>query len=71
MPDAITVTGSTGPAVVMTTKTFTGVKRVDVELDRQVVHLTLVDGRILDFDLNPIATVTYTIASHVATISMT
>ena len=70
MPDQITVTGSTGPTVVNTAKVFSGVKGVNVQLDRQVVSLTQANGTVLDFDLNPIATVTYTIASHVATIAL-
>jgi len=70
MPDQITVTGSTGPTSVVTARAFPGVKNINFNLAAQVLSITDATGRIIDIDLYGVATVTYTVASHLATVSV-
>lgn len=70
MPDNITVTAKTGPAVTVTSKVFTGVKKVEFDLVAQVLKVTDADGKIFDFDLYGTTTVTYSVTAHVATIAV-
>lgn len=71
MPDQITATGSTGPTSVVSARVFSAPKGINFNLAGQV--LTIIDsaGKIIDLDLYSVATVTYTVASHLATISIT
>lgn len=70
MPDNITVTAKTGPAVTATSRVFTGVKKVEFDLEKQVLHVTDSDNRVWDYDLYGSTTVTYTVASHIATVAV-
>lgn len=67
----VTVTTDIGPAIQLTTKVFNGVTKINVDLAGEVLSLTLSDGRIIDLDLDSIATVSWTIASNVHTVSFT
>lgn len=74
MPDKITVTASTGPVSVMTATVFQNLKSMFVDVARQVVTIVYTDSagqtKTVEFDLYPVATVTYTVSSHLATIAM-
>jgi hypothetical protein len=69
MADQITVTSKTGPAIAVTAAVLTNVTDIQFKLDRQVLQITT-NGQIKEFDLYLIATVTYTISSHVATVTV-
>lgn len=71
MPDKITVTGTLGADVDTTSLVFNNVKRLLFDVDRQVLSITYLNGntdKTADFDLFLVATVTYSIATHVATV---
>lgn len=67
-----TVTGQTGPALTETAKVYANVKRIDFEIDRNVLHLTLANGIIHDIDYQLTTTVTWTItgANGIATVTI-
>ena len=67
----VTVTTDIGPAVQLTSKVFSGVTQINVDLAGEVFYLTLSDGKIISLDLDSIATVSWTIASNVHTVSFT
>lgn len=70
--DLVTVAGATGPGLTLASRQFNDVSSVHVDFDKQVLTLTRRGGfGPLEVDLYGITTVTYTIASHVATVSMT
>lgn len=67
----ITVTGKVGPEVTLTAKAFEDVKELKFDLVRQVLEITCGSPtRIIHIDLYTIATVTYTIATRVATVAV-
>lgn len=71
MPDKITITGTLGPDIDTTSLVFNNVQRLLFDVARQVLSITYLDGnteKTADFDLYLVATVTYTIATHVATV---
>lgn len=67
----VTVTGKTGPGLTETSKLYNNVTRVNIDLLKQVVQISYdyPNVKIEEFDLAQIATVTYTIASQIATIA--
>ena len=70
MPSAnITVTSKTGPGSTVTSLALANVREINFNVAKQV--LTVVDdsGVSKDFDLYGTTTVTYTIASRVATVA--
>jgi len=67
----VTVTTDIGPAIQLTSKVFNGVTQINVDLAGEVFYLTLSDGKIISLDLDSIATVSWTIASNVHTVSFT
>jgi len=66
----VTVTGTTGADVDLTTKVFNGVTNIRFDIARSVVSLTLSTGQILDLDYSLTTTVTYTISGGVATVTI-
>lgn len=71
MPDKITITGTLGPDIDVTSLIFNNVTELNFLIDRQVLEIKYnVQNTIktVHFDLYTIATVTYTISSHVATV---
>ncbi len=70
MADQITVTAKIGEAVQATTTVITDLLSVNFDVKSQVLRITKLNGVVIDYDLNGIATVTYTVASHVATIAV-
>jgi hypothetical protein len=69
MPNQVTVTGKTGPGSTATAQLFTDLTNVNVDFSKQTLTVVQTGNRITTFDLYGIATVTYTIASHVATLA--
>lgn len=70
--DLVTVAGVTGPGLTLASRQFSDVSSIHVDFDKQVLTLTRKGGAgPLEVDLFGITTVTYTISSHVATVSMT
>lgn len=68
MPNNVTVTAKLGPAQQATAMLYNDVTDVNIQLGNQVLRISH-GGTITDFDLFGVATVTYTIASHIATIA--
>ena len=67
----VTVTTDIGPAVQLTSKVFNGVTKINVDLAGETIELTLSDGQIISLDLDSIATIAWTVASNVHTVSFT
>lgn len=67
----VTLTTDIGPAIQNTTKVYAEVKRINVDLVGETIEITKSDGVIAIFDLDSIATVSWTIASNVHTVSFT
>ena len=66
-----TITGKTGIGVTVTALVCADVTDIDFQLAANVIRVTWgTPSRVSFFDLDTIATVTYTIASHVATITI-
>lgn len=63
----ITVTGKIGPGLTDTSQLFNDITKVTFDIAEQV--LIIAQGSVITtFDLNGIATVTYSITSHIATL---
>jgi hypothetical protein len=70
MPNKITVTGSIGPGNTLTAQVFNNVTDLDFDLAEQDLKIVSDGGKTTHVDLYTIATVTYTIAAHVATVTI-
>lgn len=72
MPNKITVTGTLGPALAVTSLVFNNVQALDFKLVKGILEITYEDPigntRITNFDLTLVTTVTYTISSGIATV---
>jgi hypothetical protein len=69
--DNITVTGTLGAGVATTSLLFENVVSLLFDIRRQVLSIVYTDGntdKTVDFDLYLVATVTYSVATHVATV---
>jgi len=70
----LTITGKIGPGTTITSLLFSNVQVIDFDFVKQVITVTYLtaggDKKIQTFDLAVEATVTYTIASGVATITI-
>ena len=64
-----TVTGKIGPGATITSQVFSNVTDIEFDQRAQILRLTT-DGKIVEVDLYGITTVTYTIAAHVATVTV-
>ena len=69
MGNTATVTGKTGPARTVTAVVLTGVTDMDFNLQAFVLKVECDQGH-AEFDLYNTTTVTYTIASKVATVTI-
>jgi len=67
--DTLTATGVTGPGVALTTTVFNYVTDLDFQIARGVLKVTHQKG-ITDVELSTITTITYTIATGVATVTI-
>ncbi len=66
---SITVTGQLGPGFTITSKTFRNVSSINFDIGKSVLTIGY-DNVFAEFDLYTIATVTYTISSHVGTVTV-
>ena len=67
----LTITGITGPGESVTSKVISDVKSIEFNIAKNVIKVTYGDNYdIIYFEYANIATVTYTIASGVATIAV-
>jgi hypothetical protein len=69
MPNTATVTGKTGPALTVTAVILTGVTDMNFDLHAYVLKIDCDQGH-PEFDLYNTTTVTYTIASKIATVTI-
>lgn len=69
MPNTATVTGVLGPAQTVTSLVLTNVTRIDFDLTAQTVTIWCDQGNPC-FSLYGTTTVTYTIATRVATVTI-
>lgn len=65
----LTVTGTLGPDVDVTTKVFANVSEIKFDLARSVLSIVS-NGKTIDFDYALTATVTYTISGTTATVTI-
>ena len=68
MPSQATITSKTGAAQAVTALVIANVTGINFQIDRQVVSVSSESTPIRDFELYNTVTVTYTIATRVATI---
>ena len=69
-PATLTYTGSTGPGQAVTTLKFTDVTDIEVDFIKNTIKVTRAGaGGILYYDYSVIATITWTVASGLATIA--
>jgi len=69
-PATLTVTGTTGPGLTVTSLKFTDVVDVEVDFLRNVLKVTRSGaGGITYYDYSALATITWTIASGVSTLA--
>ncbi len=69
MSNTATVTAQLGPDKTATALVFNNLTRIVFDVERQVLSV-IVGEKVTDFDLYDVATVTYTISSHTATIAV-
>lgn len=72
MSNNITVTGKTGPGITETSKVYSDVNwfKVDYTVNVITINYGLVNAKTAEVDLYGIATFTYTISSHSATVAV-
>jgi len=71
MPSAnVVITGTTGPDIDLTAKSFPGIAEMKVDFARSVLTIKDGSGKITDFDYAITATLTFVIAGSVATITI-
>ncbi len=70
MPNKITVTAASGPAVTSTATVINNVTNLNFNVAGGVLSITHDADIVTDYDLYGIATVTYTVASHLATVTV-
>jgi len=71
--DTVTVTGQIGPGLTVTSLVLSNVTSISFLIASNVLRVVNVVGntpKTTDFDLRTIATVTYSISSHIATITV-
>lgn len=69
MPNTATVTGVIGPGQTVTSLVLTGVLDINFDLAMQTIQIVCDQGRPI-FSLYGTTTVTYTIAAHIATVTI-
>jgi hypothetical protein len=70
MPNNITVTSKTGPALTVTAQVISNVRDIEFRLVDQVLKVTDINSKISHFDLYGTTTVTYSVTTHVATVAV-
>lgn len=65
-----TVTAPVGTGQTATAVTLSDIRKIEFDINREMLFVTESDGRVVEFAYDTIATVTYTIASRVATITI-
>ena len=65
-----TVTGDIGPGRQVTSQVLTGVTDIDFDINQQTLKITCNQGNPC-YDLYTLTTVTYTVSSHVVTLTVT
>lgn len=70
MPNTATVTAKSGPNIAATAQVFNDLSSVAFNVGAQTLVIVQTGNRVTHFDLFGVATVTYTISSHSATITV-
>ena len=63
------VTAPVGAGLTATAITLSNIRKIEFDILKEMLYVTQSDGRRVEFAYDTIATVTYTIASRVATIT--
>ena len=66
----VTVTAKTGPASTVTSKAYNNAKSLAFDFAKQTATIVDDGGVVKTFDLYDVATITYTVASHVGTVAL-
>lgn len=66
-----TITAPTGPGDAVTSQLFNGVRTLTVDYPADRLLLVLGNGKLHDFDLNTIATITWTVSGNTHTVDFT
>ena len=66
----ITVTAPAGPGEAAVAEVLTNIRGVNFDLVKEILFVTLEDGRVAEYAYDTIATVTYVIANKHATITV-
>jgi hypothetical protein len=65
-----TVTAPVGAGLTATAIILSNIRRIEFDILKEMLYVTQSDGRVVEFAYDTIATVTYTIAGQVATITV-
>lgn len=66
----VTTTAPIGPGLTATAQQITGFRELTFKPSEEIMSVMESDGRVVDYEYNTIATVTYVIASGVATVTV-
>ncbi len=66
-----TVTAPTGPGLTVTSLVLNSVRSLEYDFPGDMVYIKLADGKVRDFDLNTIATITQTVSGNTHTVTIT
>ncbi len=65
-----TITAPVGAGLIATAITLSNIRKIEFDILKEMLYVTQADGRVVEFAYGTIATVTYVIASKVATITV-
>ena len=65
-----TLTAPVGAGEVATAVTLSNIRKIEFDIDKEMVFVTQADGRVAEFAYDTVSTVTYVIAGKVATITV-
>ncbi len=65
-----TVTAPSGAGLASVATVLSNIRKIEFDIDKEMLYITQSDGRVVEYAYDTIATVTYTIANRVATITV-
>ncbi len=66
----VTITAPAGPGLAAVTDVFNAIRSIEFDIRRAMVSITESNGHIVEYAYGTIATMTYSIANNVATITI-
>ncbi len=66
----VTITAAAGAGLSASADSFNSIQRIEYDIDKEMIFITLSDGRVAEYPYDAIATVTHVITAKVATITI-